>query len=196
MTVEVNAVLTARRLCEPTRPAPGAVCRPLADDDDWAQAVWLRLACYDRGEDLDYRLFVEQQVREARELCRRGHGAWFGAFVSGQMRSVRVRRLHRRFRRAQVPKRRDRSRLPAPRAGQPRRLRNGPLRADQARCPDLGHRRRPRRRGHRRLPVAGLRRRRTPSPTAATVVTVSRVPGNRARLVRFVRVRRYCRRGP
>jgi len=87
VTVEVNAVLTARRLCEPTRPAPGAVCRPLADDDDWAQAVWLRLACYDRGEDLDYRLFVEQQVREARELCRRGHGAWFGAFVSGQMRS-------------------------------------------------------------------------------------------------------------
>lgn len=100
LTAEVNTVLTARRLREPApRPAAVAgaagtarraadiVCRPLAGDDDWAQADTLTFACDDRSDEHEHRLFLTARQREARALCEAGHGAWIGAFVDGQMRS-------------------------------------------------------------------------------------------------------------
>jgi ribosomal protein S18 acetylase RimI-like enzyme len=97
LTAEVNTVLTARRLRVPAPPrqvaaGPGRtaadiVCRPLAGDGDWAQADALTFACDDRAGDHEHRLFLTGRQREARALCEAGHGAWFGAFVDGQMRS-------------------------------------------------------------------------------------------------------------
>jgi len=87
LAAQVSTVLTAPRLREPARPADDAVFRPLASDDDWAQAAELGLACDDHRDDPGHRLFAERRLREARELCRSGRGAWFGAFVGGRMRS-------------------------------------------------------------------------------------------------------------
>jgi ribosomal protein S18 acetylase RimI-like enzyme len=87
LAAEVSTVLTALRLREPAWPAADTVFRPLASDDDWAQAAELGLACDDHRDDPHHRLFAERRVREARELCCRGSGAWFGAFVGGRMRS-------------------------------------------------------------------------------------------------------------
>ncbi|HEY7431701.1 MAG TPA: GNAT family N-acetyltransferase [Streptosporangiaceae bacterium] len=93
LTAEVNTVLTAQRLREPPARRPGsdgaadAACRPLAGDSDWAQADTLTFACDDRSDDPEHRLFLTARQREARALCEAGHGAWFGAFVDGQMRS-------------------------------------------------------------------------------------------------------------
>jgi GNAT superfamily N-acetyltransferase len=87
VTVEVNSVLTAARLTPPAGPGPDAVVRPLAGDEDWAQALELRLATEDEEPSADHRQFLERKTAEYRELCEAGHGAWFGAFVDGRMRS-------------------------------------------------------------------------------------------------------------
>ena len=87
LAAQVSTALTALRLREPARPGTDAVFRPLASDDDWAQAAELGLACDDHRDDPDHRLFAERKLREVRELCVRGHGAWFGAFADGWMRS-------------------------------------------------------------------------------------------------------------
>ncbi|WP_051950807.1 GNAT family N-acetyltransferase [Actinacidiphila yeochonensis] len=89
VTVETLTVLTADRLAPPARPAPGAVLRPLAGDDDWAQAVELNLACAEGptgpSAQANHRLFAERRTAEARALCEAGHGAWFGAFADGRL---------------------------------------------------------------------------------------------------------------
>jgi ribosomal protein S18 acetylase RimI-like enzyme len=84
LTAEVNSVLTAQRL---RAPAPGPIVRSLRTDDDWRQAVELRLACYYETPAPAERQFTELQVSEQRRLCEAGHGAWYGAFVEGRMRS-------------------------------------------------------------------------------------------------------------
>ncbi|MFG2196063.1 GNAT family N-acetyltransferase [Streptomyces sp. NPDC048639] len=88
VTTEVSSVLTATRLMPPARPRTDITMRPLTSDDDWAQALELRLACHDDGPlTADYRRFVEEKVTEDRMLCAAGHGTWFGAFVDGGLRS-------------------------------------------------------------------------------------------------------------
>jgi ribosomal protein S18 acetylase RimI-like enzyme len=87
VTAEVSTVLTAARLREPAQNTAQAVCRPLADDGDWAQALELRYACYGPPSDPADREFTERQLGESRELCDGGHGAWFGAFIGDRMRS-------------------------------------------------------------------------------------------------------------
>jgi len=84
LTVEVNSVLTAEQL---RAPSPGPTVRPLSTDDDWSQAIGLRLACYYETPTPDERQFTELQVIEERRLCEAGHGTWYGAFVEGRMRS-------------------------------------------------------------------------------------------------------------
>jgi len=84
LTAEVNSVLTAHHL---RPPSPGPTVRPLSSDDDWSQAVELRLACYYEAPTPDQRQFTELQVLEARRLCEAGHGTWYGAFIEGRMRS-------------------------------------------------------------------------------------------------------------
>lgn len=88
---ELSTVLTATSLVAPGRaPAPGTVVRPLDGDDDWAQALEVRLSC-EAGPDgtvpADHRLFAKRKQASYRALCEAGHGAWFGAFVDGRMRA-------------------------------------------------------------------------------------------------------------
>jgi ribosomal protein S18 acetylase RimI-like enzyme len=81
---ESHTVLTATESRRPARPNRAAVCRPLATDADWAQALRLRLAV---DPDPRHRRFHHRRFAEIRELCRAGHGVWFGAFLDGQPRS-------------------------------------------------------------------------------------------------------------
>ena len=88
LTVHVDAVLTAERLRRPPRAAGDAVFRRLEDDDDWDQAVSLRLAVYDDLNLPDQRRFTERRLQESQEICVRGAGAWFGAFLEGRLVSA------------------------------------------------------------------------------------------------------------
>lgn len=87
--VAVSTVLTADRLApaRPTEPPPGTVVRPLAGDDDWAQARALRLACEGSPDDAEHLRFVEAKQASYRALCEAGRGAWFGAFADGALRA-------------------------------------------------------------------------------------------------------------
>ena len=82
-----NTVMTAGRadLNPPKRPNNRAEYRRLTSDDDWAQALELRLACNEDIEARSYFTYAESKMQEARWLAERGHGAWFGAFVNGRM---------------------------------------------------------------------------------------------------------------
>jgi GNAT superfamily N-acetyltransferase len=89
VSVEVNTVLSAERLRRPQRknggPGVKARFRPLSDDDDWAQAVELRMTVYPELDSPGYRDFVAGQLAASREICERGAGAWFGAFVERRL---------------------------------------------------------------------------------------------------------------
>lgn len=84
LVTEVNTVLTATRLVGPPR---DAVVRRLVGDGDWEQAFQLRLATEESEPSAEHRTFLERRQAEYRALCEGGHGAWFGAFVEGQMRA-------------------------------------------------------------------------------------------------------------
>lgn len=86
MTIETNAVLSAGTLRAPQREPPPGDFRQLRGDADWRQATELRLALDGPVED-GYRDFLERQMRAIRRVCEQGHGAWFGAFCDGEMRS-------------------------------------------------------------------------------------------------------------
>jgi GNAT superfamily N-acetyltransferase len=85
LSADVSAVLTAARLREPERRSTVAVHRPLHRADDWAQAALLRRACDDRPDTPEHRLFQRRELAEARDVCERGHGSWFGAFIEGRL---------------------------------------------------------------------------------------------------------------
>jgi ribosomal protein S18 acetylase RimI-like enzyme len=89
VVAERFSVLAAERLNEPPMPNGGAVCRPLRDDDDWRQALELRLAvAEEEGEDSPaHASFIERSVEEARSLAETGCGWRFGAFVDGRLGS-------------------------------------------------------------------------------------------------------------
>jgi ribosomal protein S18 acetylase RimI-like enzyme len=89
VVAERFAVLAADRLREPPMPNAEATCRPLRDDDDWRQALELRLAVADEeGEDSPTHVsFIERSVDEARSLAETGYGWRFGAFVDGRLGS-------------------------------------------------------------------------------------------------------------
>src|SRR5487761_1624421 len=70
----------------PVRPPhrnDAAECRPLATEDDWRQAVELRLACTE--EPSGAREFCERRIADERRLAEAGPGACFGAFQDGRL---------------------------------------------------------------------------------------------------------------
>jgi ribosomal protein S18 acetylase RimI-like enzyme len=85
--VEVNTVLSAARLRLPERGSGGTdrTFRTLTTDDDWEQAVDLRLAVYPEHESPDDRVFVRRQLGAARAMCDSSAAAWFGAFIEGRL---------------------------------------------------------------------------------------------------------------
>jgi ribosomal protein S18 acetylase RimI-like enzyme len=88
LTPEASSVMTAGRVHEPARPNRDAEYRTLESDDDWAQQVELHVACRDDDqEEASHRVFSTAKATTARTLVAKGHGAWFGAFVDGQLRS-------------------------------------------------------------------------------------------------------------
>lgn len=87
ISCEVNTVLTARVLRAPRPRAHGAELRPVSSDEDWRQAIALRLAGGEDGEGCGYREFLERHMAAVRRACERGHGAWLGAFRGGEMLS-------------------------------------------------------------------------------------------------------------
>jgi ribosomal protein S18 acetylase RimI-like enzyme len=83
---EASTVMQAASVHEPPRPNREATYRRLSTDEDWAQSVDLRVACRDSDEDEDaHRVFATRKVATNRTLAENGHGAWFGAFVDGQL---------------------------------------------------------------------------------------------------------------
>jgi ribosomal protein S18 acetylase RimI-like enzyme len=86
--VEAATVMTATAVHEPPHPNREAELRRLTSDDDWAQLVDLRVACNENGEDPgSYREFSRRRAATNRALVGSGHGAWFGAFEDGRLRT-------------------------------------------------------------------------------------------------------------
>jgi ribosomal protein S18 acetylase RimI-like enzyme len=84
LSVEGSAVLTTAGPVE-ARPVEAEV-RQLAGDDDWAQRVELAQAVYDEGKPPSE--FVLRRSAAERRRCEAGHGAWWGAFEGGRLRSA------------------------------------------------------------------------------------------------------------
>jgi len=81
-----DTVLTATTLAPPAR-GVDAELRPLAGDQDWQQALELRIACLpDDGHHTEP--FVRAHLAGSRALCERGSATWFGAFEHGKLRSA------------------------------------------------------------------------------------------------------------
>jgi ribosomal protein S18 acetylase RimI-like enzyme len=88
LTPDVGVVLTAAKLAEAAPPQPSTVVRPLVSDADWTQSHVLRLACEEGEDDTpEHQQFLRRRLEETRRMADAGHGAWFGAFVDGQMRA-------------------------------------------------------------------------------------------------------------
>jgi ribosomal protein S18 acetylase RimI-like enzyme len=86
LSASVSTVLTADRLEAPGAAFDAARLRPLDSDEDWEQAVRLRLDI-DGPTDEAERTFVVRRAAEMRSLVEAGHGVYVGAFVDGVMRS-------------------------------------------------------------------------------------------------------------
>jgi GNAT superfamily N-acetyltransferase len=86
LTAEGQTVMTARTVNAPPHPNEEATYRTLNDDDDWAQHVELRLACYGDGSTSGRdREFAVARAATMRSLVTAGHGAWFGAFLGDRL---------------------------------------------------------------------------------------------------------------
>jgi ribosomal protein S18 acetylase RimI-like enzyme len=88
LDVQRDTVLTAGALREPPHPNHAAVLRELAGDDHWQQAAKLRAVCdAEEGGYPAAPAFVAAREATRRTLAGTGHGAWFGAFLDGQLAS-------------------------------------------------------------------------------------------------------------
>ncbi len=86
LRLERSSVLTAAELAEPPHRNTEAEIRPLAGHEDWRQAAGLRAVLNDGepGGDPD---FLRARIAAERALTEAGHGAWFGAFLAGELRA-------------------------------------------------------------------------------------------------------------
>jgi len=81
--LECSTVMTAAAVRAPPHRNEAAQYRPLETEDDWRQAVELRIACAD--EPASSREFSERRVADQRRIAEAGHGSWFGAFQGGRL---------------------------------------------------------------------------------------------------------------
>lgn len=88
LDVQHDTVLTAAALREPPHPNHAAVLRELAGDDDWRQSAQLRAVTdAEEGSSAADPAFIAARDATRRALAGTGHGAWFGAFLDGQLAS-------------------------------------------------------------------------------------------------------------
>ena len=88
LDVHHDTVLTAGALREPPHPNHAAVLRELDGDDDWRQSAQLRAVCdAEEGGPPPVPAFIAARDAARRALAGTGHGAWFGAFLDGQLAS-------------------------------------------------------------------------------------------------------------
>ncbi|ULH16716.1 GNAT family N-acetyltransferase [Deinococcus sp. KNUC1210] len=87
LTLTRSAVMTLERpeCVPPPHPNTQAEYRPLHSDADWQQALTLRLVTNDTLEPVAYQRFARRRLTLLREQAEAGLGAWFGAFLNGQM---------------------------------------------------------------------------------------------------------------
>jgi GNAT superfamily N-acetyltransferase len=81
--LECSTVMTATAVRSPPHGNQTAQYRPLETEDDWRQAVELRIACAD--DPASSREFSERRVADQRRIAEAGHGSWFGAFQNGRL---------------------------------------------------------------------------------------------------------------
>lgn len=86
MVLDQASVLTAHDLLPPPHPHDEAACRRLTSDTDWAQTLelWIHAGLSDPTGDRAYAL---ARLNAYRSMQERELGAWFGAFVGGELRS-------------------------------------------------------------------------------------------------------------
>lgn len=80
---EINTVLTAPAPLP--RSAVTAEVRPVESDEDWRQALDVRLSCEEGPPDPGHADFLSRKTAESRRLSESGVGAWFGAIVDGRI---------------------------------------------------------------------------------------------------------------
>jgi RimJ/RimL family protein N-acetyltransferase len=85
LSCEAATVMSAATVTEPPRPNRDAVYRALRTDDDWAQSLALEIAANDDQDEADFVEFITPKVATNRAMTEAGHGAWFGAFLDGQL---------------------------------------------------------------------------------------------------------------
>jgi ribosomal protein S18 acetylase RimI-like enzyme len=85
LSLDIGAVMTAQAVHEPPRPNREAQYRTLESDDDWAQRVRLTASCNEDFPPEQYFTFASRKAAYERGLTQAGHGAWWGAFVAGEM---------------------------------------------------------------------------------------------------------------
>ena len=80
LEVGVSSVLTATALNVPRHPNAEAELRTLESDADWAARLELTTAVKDYGFE-----YLSRENANRRKQVADGHGAWFGAFLSGKL---------------------------------------------------------------------------------------------------------------
>ncbi len=84
LRMERSTVMVATDVHEPPNPNLAAICRVLADDDDWRQAAQLR-AVLSEGEPGAEPAFRQARIDSERAMTEAGNGAWYGAFLDGKL---------------------------------------------------------------------------------------------------------------
>jgi GNAT superfamily N-acetyltransferase len=85
LDVQRDTVLTTRALREPPHPNRAASIRQLAGDGDWQQSAKLQELCDAEDGFAASQAFTSARNRARRRLAEAGPGAWFGAFLDGEL---------------------------------------------------------------------------------------------------------------
>jgi GNAT superfamily N-acetyltransferase len=87
LSIDVDTVLSARALRPPAQGSAPAEFRALESERDWQQALELSILTGEASGGSRYSEFATRQMQAIRGVCELGHGAWFGAFADGELRS-------------------------------------------------------------------------------------------------------------
>ena len=79
-------VLTAQKLRPPPHLNGNVIVRKISTDQEWSEVIRLQTLCADPKFLNDYyEQFKQRQMSAYRKMSEAGRGAWFGAFLDGQL---------------------------------------------------------------------------------------------------------------